>query len=105
MACSRVSTMLASGRPLVGSRLDYVVGLLDQLAKEYDIAIDTPAHTRKGMAAAGDADARRGASAARDAGRLDYTLIPMAEAKTFGVEPDQRRRYLRLDSAKVNLLS
>ena len=42
----------------------------------------------------------------RDAGRLDYTLIPMSEdeANSFGIEPKERRFYLRLDSAKVNLL-
>jgi len=86
--------------------MDYVADLLTQLAHEYDIAIDSPAHTRKGMTAAGDADARRGASAARDAGRLDYTLIPMSEdeAKAFGIPSEERRSYLRLDSAKVNLL-
>jgi hypothetical protein len=58
------------------------------------------------MTAAGDADARRGASAARDASRLDYTLIPMSEeeAKVFGIAAEERRSYLRLDSAKVNLL-
>src|SRR5262249_42124422 len=66
--------------------MDAVADLLTQLGREYDIAMDSPAHTRKGMVAAGDADARRGASAARDAGRLDYTLIPMSadEAKAFG---------------------
>jgi AAA domain len=86
--------------------MDHVADLLTQLAHEYDIAIDSPAHTRKGLTVAGDADARRGASAARDAGRLDYTLIPMSEdeAKTFGVPVEERRSYLRLDSAKVNLL-
>lgn len=86
--------------------MDAVADLLTQLGREYDIAMDSPAHTRKGMVAAGDADARRGASAARDAGRLDYTLIPMSEdeAKAFGIPPEERREYLRLDSAKVNLL-
>jgi DNA polymerase I-like protein with 3'-5' exonuclease and polymerase domains len=86
--------------------MDAVADLLVQLAHEYNIAIDSPAHTRKGMTAAGDADARRGASAVRDAGRLEYTLIPMSEdeAKAFGIEIEERRFYLRLDSAKVNLL-
>lgn len=86
--------------------MDAVADLLVQLAHEYDIAIDSPAHTRKGITAAGDADARRGASAVRDAGRLDYTIIPMSEdeANGFGIEPEERRFYLRLDSAKVNLL-
>jgi hypothetical protein len=88
------------------SAMDYVADLLTQLAHEYNIAVDSPARTRKGLTQAGDADARRGASAARDAGRLDYTLIPMGEdeAKTFDIDPEDRRFYLRLDSAKVNLL-
>jgi hypothetical protein len=86
--------------------MDAVADLLVQLAHEYNIAIDSPAHTHKGMITAGDADARRGASAVRDAGRLDYTVIPMSEdeANAFGIEPEERRFYLRLDSAKVNLL-
>jgi hypothetical protein len=86
--------------------MDAVADLLVQLAHEYNIAIDSPAHTRKGMTAPGDADARRGASAVRDAGRLDYTLIVMSEdeAKKFGINPEDRHSYLRLDKAKVNLL-
>jgi DNA polymerase I-like protein with 3'-5' exonuclease and polymerase domains len=86
--------------------MDAVADLLTQLAREYDIAMDSPAHTRKGLVTAGDADVRRGASAVRDAGRLDYTLIPMSEdeAKAFGIALEERREYLRLDSAKVNLL-
>jgi hypothetical protein len=55
--------------------------------------------------AAGDADNARGASATRDAGRLGYTLTTMAdeEAETFGIGPEQRRLYVRLDKAKVNI--
>jgi hypothetical protein len=86
--------------------MDAVADLLVRIAHEFNIAIDSPAHTRKGMTVAGDADTRRGASAVRDAGRLDYTLIPMSEeeAKAFGIELEERRFCLRLDSAKVNLL-
>jgi hypothetical protein len=55
---------------------------------------------------AGDADARRGASAQRDAGRLDYTLIRMTtdEAEAFGIHPDDRKDYVRLDKAKANMV-
>ena len=37
--------------------------------------------------------------------RLAYTLTPMSpeEAKTFNVPEDQRRQYVRLDRAKINL--
>jgi hypothetical protein len=85
--------------------MDFVCDLLVQLAMEYNIAVDVPHHTKKGQLAAGDADAGRGASSARDAGRLVYTLTRMTqeEAKSFGVKPEERNLYVRLDSAKVNL--
>jgi hypothetical protein len=85
--------------------MDFVCDLLVQLAIEYDIAVDAPHHTKKGNVVAGDADAGRGASAARDAGRLIYTLTRMTEeeAKTFGVKAEERNLYVRLDSGKVNL--
>jgi len=85
--------------------MDFVCDLLVQLAIEYDIAVDAPHHTKKGNVVAGDADAGRGASAARDAGRLIYTLTRMTEeeAKTFGVKPEERKAHVRLDSGKVNI--
>ncbi|WP_213775437.1 AAA family ATPase [Bradyrhizobium sp. dw_78] len=87
------------------SSMDFVCGLLVKLAIEFNIAIDVPHHTKKGLQTAGDADAGRGASAARDAGRLMYTLTRMtdAEGDTFGVPATERRLYVRLDSSKVNL--
>jgi hypothetical protein len=85
--------------------MDFVADLLVQLAIEYDIAVDSPHHTKKGQLAAGDADAGRGASSVRDAGRLVYTLTRMTEqeAKAFGVKLEERNLYVRLDSGKVNL--
>jgi hypothetical protein len=85
--------------------MEFVVSQLVNLATEYNIAIDSPAHTRKGALIAGDADNRRGASAQRDAARLDYTLTAMteAEAKQFGIDPDMRKSFVRLDRAKANL--
>jgi hypothetical protein len=85
--------------------MDFVADLLVQLADEYNIAVDAPHHTRKGLIAAGDADAGRGASAARDAGRLVYTLTRMTEdeAKAFSISPEDRDLYVRLDSGKVNI--
>lgn len=85
--------------------MDFVCDLLVQLAIEYDIAVDAPHHTKKGQIAAGDADAGRGASSARDAGRLVYTLTRMTEeeAKAFNVNPAERNLYVRLDSGKVNI--
>ena len=86
--------------------MDFVCSQLVKLAQEYNIAIDSPAHTRKGALVAGDSDNRRGASAQRDAARLDYTLTVMseAEAKQFGIEPDVRKGYVRIDRAKANIV-
>jgi DNA polymerase I-like protein with 3'-5' exonuclease and polymerase domains len=86
--------------------MDFVCTQLVKLANDYDIAIDCPAHTRKGELEAGNSDNRRGASAQRDAGRLDYTLTHMTEdeAKRFGIDPDERKDYVRLDRAKANIV-
>jgi hypothetical protein len=85
--------------------MDFVCDLLTKLAIEYQIAVDVPHHTKKGQIAPGDADAGRGASSARDAGRLVYTLTTMSfdEAERFGIEERDRHAYVRLDPAKVNL--
>jgi hypothetical protein len=85
--------------------MDFVCDLLVQLSIQYDIAVDAPHHTKKGNVVAGDADAGRGASAARDAGRLIYTLTRMTEeeAKTFSIKSADRNLYVRLDSGKVNI--
>jgi len=85
--------------------MDFVCDLLVRLAIEYDIAVDAPHHTKKGQIAAGDADAGRGASSQRDAGRLVYTLTRMTEeeGKTFGIKPEEQKLYVRLDSGKVNI--
>jgi hypothetical protein len=85
--------------------MDFVCDILVKLAIEFNIAVDVPHHTKKGQQTAGDADAGRGASAARDAGRLMYTLTRMSDAEgdTFGIPADERRLYIRLDSSKVNI--
>ena len=86
--------------------MDFVCSLLIKIAEECNVAIDSPAHTHKGTIEAGDADARRGATAQRDAGRLDYTLTTMSEdeAKQFGVPEHERKSYVRLDKAKANMV-
>jgi DNA polymerase I-like protein with 3'-5' exonuclease and polymerase domains len=86
--------------------MDFVCSLLIKMAQDCGIAIDSPAHTHKGAIQAGDADARRGASAQRDAGRLDYTLTVMTEdeAKQFGIPADMRKSFMRLDKAKANIV-
>ena len=85
--------------------IDFVCSVLANLATELNIAADAPHHKRKGTAAAGDADSGRGASAFKDAGRLVYTLTTMTpdEAAALGVAEAERRRLVRLDSAKVNI--
>jgi hypothetical protein len=85
--------------------MDFVCDLLVKLAIEFNIAVDVPHHTKKGQQTAGDADAGRGASAARDAGRLMYTLTRMSdvEGDTFGIPAEERKLYVRLDSSKVNI--
>jgi hypothetical protein len=79
--------------------------VLIKLAIEYDIAIDVPHHTKKGLLVAGDADAGRGGSSMRDAARLVSTLTTMTpdEAALFGVDEVDRHDYIRLDPAKVNV--
>jgi hypothetical protein len=85
--------------------MDFVSDLLAQLAVEFDVAIDAPHHVHKGQLTPGDADSRRGSSGIRDAGRLVYPLTPMSEreAETFGIDPDERFTYVRLDPAKTNI--
>jgi hypothetical protein len=86
--------------------MDFVCDVLAKLAIEYDIAIDAPHHAKKGIIAPGDADAGRGRSSIRDAGRLVYTLTPMIEkeAEAYGIPTTERRLHIRLDNAKVNLI-
>lgn len=79
--------------------------VLTDLAAKHSIAIDVPHHVSKGTSDPGNAGRGRGASAMKDAGRLIYTLAAMTseEAEAFGIPEDQRRSYVRMDSAKVNI--
>jgi hypothetical protein len=85
--------------------IDHVAGLLTHLATKYRIAVDTPHHVRKGAATPGDADAGRGAVAAKDAFRLVYTMVKMSEdtAALFRLSESERRQLVRVDSGKVNI--
>ena len=85
--------------------MDFVCDLLAKFAIEFNIAVDSPHHVHKGAISPGDADAGRGSSGIRDAGRLVYTLTSMSEeeARMFGIPIDDRASYVRLDSAKVNI--
>jgi hypothetical protein len=86
--------------------MDFVCDLLAQMADEYNIAPDIPHHVHKGQIEPGDADAGRGSSGVKDAGRLTYTATNMSEqeAKLYGVPVEARRDYIRLDTSKVNII-
>jgi hypothetical protein len=85
--------------------IDAVCTLLAQLAIELDVAVDYLHHVRKGPPDPGNADIARGASAAKDAGRLVYTLTPMTpeEAQMYGADDALRRCLVRQEPAKVNI--
>jgi AAA domain-containing protein len=85
--------------------IDYVAGMLTELATKHRIAVDVPHHVRKGAAIPGDADAGRGATAAKDAFRLVYTMTKMSEetAKAYKLSDSERRSLVRVDSGKVNI--
>jgi hypothetical protein len=85
--------------------MDAVAQILTDLAARYNIAVDLPHHLAKGAHDPGNANRGRGASAIKDAFRLVYTLTPMTpeEAKAFELDPELRRRLVRVDSGKVNI--
>jgi hypothetical protein len=84
--------------------MDYVCDMLTALSIECKIGVDSPHHVHKGQIEPGNADAGRGASGIRDAGRLIYTLCQMneKEAAAFDIRENIRRFFVRLDSAKTN---
>ena len=85
--------------------LDFVAGILGNIAAECDCAVDVLHHVSKGGPDPGNADRGRGASAFKDAARLVYTLTTMTpeEAKLFGITDGDRRLLVRMDSAKINI--
>lgn len=86
--------------------IDFVSDLASTIAIDLNVAIDFPHHTNKHLSLdPGNADRGRGASAAKDAARLVYTLTPMSpeEAEKFGLTEAQRKHLVREDSAKVNI--
>lgn len=86
--------------------MDVVIEKLAGLAIDLDIAVDIPHHVGKALTSEpGNANRGRGASAVKDGGRLVYTLTPMSqeEATTFEIPEGERRLYVRMDSAKVNI--
>jgi hypothetical protein len=85
--------------------IDFVAGVLVQLAIEHNCAVDAPHHVNKGLSDPGNANRARGASSFKDAARLVYTLTPMSEdeAKLFGLDDAERQSLIRFDPGKVNI--
>ena len=88
--------------------MNFLLDLLRQIADRTGAAVILSHHTSK--AAAQDMDAAgagavRGASAVVDGSRVTRTLVRMTpkEAARFGVSEEQRRAFLRIEDAKVNL--
>ena len=87
--------------------IDKVTEIFTDLADKLQIGVHLVHHTRKLGAAGGEGDQEtaRGASSFIAALRLAHTLSVMSEAdaKKYAVSPDQRKWYVRLDDAKLNL--
>jgi hypothetical protein len=86
--------------------MDLVSDILVDFSVEHNLGVDTPHHITKGTASPGNADSGRGATAIKDGGRLIYTLTPMSEkeAEIFGIRPEERAQFVRVDQGKVNLI-
>ena len=89
----------------LNNEMDSVAQLLTDIAAKHNVAIDFPHHISKGAADPGNANRGRGATATVNAGRLVYTLATMSpdEANLFDIPEDQRREFVRLDRAKLNI--
>jgi hypothetical protein len=81
-----------------------VVDQWRQVAHRADCAVWLIHHFRKG-GQAGDAESFRGASALQNGARVMETITTMSsdDAEAIGVPPAERRDYVRLENAKVNL--
>lgn len=93
--------------PGAEDKADYQKIVLDQwriIAHKANCAIWLIHHFKKG-GLAGDADAFRGSSAMQNAARVMETMATMTqdEADLLGIHKNERRQYVRLDNAKVNL--
>lgn len=87
-----------------------VAALWREVARRCDCAVVLVHHTGKPPAAAPDSwtgslSASRGASSLAGVARIMRTLFGMSErdAERFGLQPDERHRWVRLDNAKANL--
>jgi hypothetical protein len=87
------------------NEIDAVCEIIAHLAIELNLAPDLLHHDAKTAREPGDSNRGRGASSFRNAIRLGNTLTTMSpdEAKNFEISQAERRFYVRLDPAKVNL--
>lgn len=85
-------------------QIDFAATLWNHVAAEADCAILLLHHFKKG-GMSGEADAFRGASALVDAARAAVSLSTMneKEASRLGIDEADRRFYVRVDNAKLNL--
>jgi hypothetical protein len=85
-------------------QIDFVANLWSQVAAKARCSIKLVHHFRKG-GMSGEADAFRGASALIDASRAALSIARMTEdeAAKLNIEPKDRRSYIRVDNAKLNL--
>jgi len=81
-----------------------VVAAFRTLAQRLHMAVMILHHDRKGTSTPGDMDRVRGASSISGAVRVMLTLTTMTaeEAGGFGIPAEERRSYIRIDSAKSN---
>ncbi len=85
--------------------MDMVVKALAGVAHRTGCAIEIIHHARKLNGADADIDSARGGSAIAAAVRAARVLNPMTAdaAANFGIAPDERRSFVRVDGAKANL--
>jgi hypothetical protein len=95
---------------LDNTEMEFVMDTLKAVAEAADVAVMAIHHTNKPSGAssagrAGDMNSIRGATALVTPARAAYTLYAAAEAdcEEWGIPPDNRDLYVRLDSAKANL--
>jgi KaiC/GvpD/RAD55 family RecA-like ATPase len=87
-----------------------VAKMYREIAQRANCAVLIIHHSRKEQAGSSDGhvgnmDSGRGASSLSGVARVVYTLYGMSDshAKEWGVRPNQKHLYIRLDSAKANL--
>lgn len=87
------------------SMIDEVMQILSDLAAKHDLSVDLSHHVSKGLSDPGNANRARGASSMVNAARLVHSATAMNtdEAAMFNIPEEQRRLYVRVDPAKLNI--